>query len=267
MMHTFAGNLDELEALPRPVYGHAQALPNRALGYRHSHAWVQLSYAAQGVLDVRTASGRFISPPQQAIWIPAGVTHRVLCSADTQIRSLYIDPGAVPWGPPTCRVLGVGALLRELIRSFSRLPILYEEQGADARLVSVLLDQLACAPEVGLALPLPRDARLRKLCSRLQARPDARDSLQDWAERLGVSEKTLSRLFFNETGMGFRLWRQRLRVLSALPMLERGERVTDVALACGYDSTSAFIAVFREQLGATPGEFFSHGVSIETPAS
>jgi AraC-like DNA-binding protein len=29
-----------------------------------------------------------------------------------------------------------------------------------------------------------------------------------------------------------------------------------VALACGYDSTSAFIAAFRQQFGCTPGEFF-----------
>ena len=51
--------------------------------------------------------------------------------------------------------------------------------------------------------------------------------------------------------------RQRLRLLSALPMLERGERVTDIALACGYDSTSAFIAAFRTQIGMTPSQFAS----------
>ncbi|HWV10844.1 MAG TPA: AraC family transcriptional regulator, partial [Pseudomonas sp.] len=26
--------------------------------------------------------------------------------------------------------------------------------------------------------------------------------------------------------------------------------------ACGYESTSAFIAAFRQQFGSTPGEFF-----------
>ena len=35
-----------------------------------------------------------------------------------------------------------------------------------------------------------------------------------------------------------------------------GERVTDVALGCGYESTSAFINAFRQQFNATPGEFF-----------
>lgn len=72
----------------------------------------------------------------------------------------------------------------------------------------------------------------------------------------GGDGKTLSRLFLHDTGLTFRAWRQRLRLLGALTPLENGERVTDVALACGYDSTSAFIAAFRQQFDATPGEFF-----------
>ncbi|HEU6437522.1 MAG TPA: helix-turn-helix domain-containing protein, partial [Nitratidesulfovibrio sp.] len=47
------------------------------------------------------------------------------------------------------------------------------------------------------------------------------------------------------------------RMLAALPELERGHGVTAVALEMGYDSTSAFIAAFRQLMGRTPGEFFS----------
>src|SRR5690606_41943711 len=79
------------------------------------------------------------------------------------------------------------------------------------------------------------------------------------------SERTLSRLFLRETGLTFRAWGQRLRLLSALPALERGERVTDVALGCGYESLSAFIAAFREQFGATPREFFRHARREKPP--
>ncbi|MDR0279304.1 MAG: helix-turn-helix transcriptional regulator [Paucimonas sp.] len=103
-------------------------------------------------------------------------------------------------------------------------------------------------------LPQPRDPRLRALCRKAQARPHARIGLGEAAARAGVSEKTLSRLFLKETGMTFRTWRQRMRLVSALPALERGERVTDVALACGYDSLSAFIAAFRTLFGLSPGE-------------
>ena len=105
-------------------------------------------------------------------------------------------------------------------------------------------------------LPLPLDARLRTIYRSLQAHPEQQTTLAQWSEKFAVAEKTLSRLFVRDTGLTFRAWRQRLRLLGALTPLEKGERVTDVALACGYDSTSAFIAAFRQQFGETPGEFF-----------
>jgi len=251
-----ARRLSDLKTLPRPVYGHAESLPNKPLGYRHSHPWVQLSYATQGVLRVQTSSGLFLAPPQRAVWIPAGIEHRVRYSAGTQINSLYIAARCAPRRESSCKVLEVSPLLRELIRDFGRFPVAYDESGPHGRLVAVLLDQVANAPETDLMLPLPADPRLRRLCSALQAEPASQEGLQAWALRLGVSERTLSRLFRQQTGLTFRLWRQRLRLLSALPLLERGDRVTDVALACGYEGISAFIAAFREQLGATPRELF-----------
>ena len=248
--------LSDLKDLPRPIYGQTEALPNKVLGYRHSHPWVQFSYAISGVLEVQTAHGRFIAPPQRAVWIPAGIKHRVHSSVHTQIRSLYIDHQVLVEPPQTCRVVEVTPLLKELIRAFGELPIEYDEKSAEGRLAAVLLDQLTHAPDMGLMLPLPADKRLQKIVAQLQKHPDATDTLSQWAERLHVSEKTLSRLFVQQTGLTFRLWRQRLRLLNALPLLEQKQAVTEVALACGYESTSAFIAAFGDHFGNTPGEFF-----------
>ncbi|RJF91945.1 AraC family transcriptional regulator [Noviherbaspirillum saxi] len=249
--------LNSLRTLPRPVYGHIRGLPNRPIGHRHTHSWVQLSYALHGVIEVVTSTGRFVAPPLRAIWIPARVPHAVRCAPHTEIRSLYIESAAVPRHASECRVLAVTPLTRELIRTFSEFPAEYDEQGTEGRLVQVLLDQLACAPELGLSLPWPQDARLRHICTEMNAKPDGGASLADYGARLHLSERTLSRLFRQQTGLSFRLWRQRARILSALPLLERGDRVTDVALACGYESMSAFIAAFREQMGMTPGELLA----------
>nr|WP_319528114.1 helix-turn-helix transcriptional regulator [Pseudomonas laurentiana] len=247
--------LAALKQLPRPVYGHAHALPNIALGYAHCHPWAQLSHAISGVLEVRTEQALYVVPPHRAVWIPANTVHRVTCTTGTCIRSLYVDLTANCRRSTDCRVLSVNPLLRELISTFSGLPVDYEQYGADGRLVQVLLDQLAVAPEEDMRLPLPSDERLGGLCRRLQEQPEDTTGLADWALQLGVSEKTLSRVFRRETGLTFRAWRQRLRMLSALPALERGERVTDVALACGYESLSAFIAAFGQQFGRSPGEW------------
>ena len=256
MQRTLEQRLSDLKHLPRPLYGQTAALPNHVLGYRHSHPWVQFSYAISGVLEVQTTQGRFIAPPQRAVWIPAGIKHRVQCSEQTQIRSLYIDNQALTDAPLSCRVVEVSPLLKELIRTFGELPVEYDETSAEGRLAAVLLDQLTHAPDMGLMLPLPVDKRLQKIVAQLQKHPDATDTLSQWAQRLHVSEKTLSRLFIQQTGLTFRLWRQRLRLLSALPLLEQKHAVTEVALACGYESISAFIAAFGEHFGNTPGEFF-----------
>lgn len=245
-----------LPSLPRPVYGRTESLPNRALTRRHSHPWVQLSYAIQGVLEVQTSAGRFVAPPERAVWIPAGMPHRVFSSPRTEMRSLYLDCSVTTWAPQRCHVLGVSDLLRELIHAFSKIPIEYEQDGPQGRLTQVLLDQLAEAPQIDLMLPLPQDSRLRQIYHSLQLHPEQQTTLAHWSQKFDVSEKTLSRLFLRETGLTFRAWRQRLRLLGALTPLEQGARVTDVSLACGYDSTSAFIAAFRQQFGDTPGEFF-----------
>lgn len=253
---TMLQELQDLRALPRPVYGHVLGLANRAIGQRHRHPWGQLSYAARGVIEVITDTGRYLAPPLYAVWVPAGAPHAVRRYEGTEIRSLYIAPSAAFAPGQDCRVIGVTPLLRELIRTFGDYPVEYDERGEQGRLVGVMLDQLAAAPEADLAIPWPHDPRLKKICRELHAHPHYATTLQEYAGRLKVSEKTLSRLFVQQTGLTFRAWRQRMRILAALPLLERGDRVTDVAIACGYDSMSAFIAAFRWFSGMTPGEFF-----------
>lgn len=247
-------HLDELKRLPRPLYGHRETLPNRAIPHRHRHPWAQLSYAARGVVEVATPEARFIAPPDRAVWIPPGRLHGVHCSRNSEIRSLYLDPVACDLEWPDSHVLEVQPLLRELIRAFGELPVLYDKESADSRLTQVLLDRLRAAPRVPLMLPWPSEPGLIRLCERIQAHPDAPHRLSEHASQLGVAERTLSRAFRAQTGLGFRRWRQRCRLFAALPRLEAGERVTDVALACGYESLSAFIAAFRKEFGRTPGE-------------
>jgi AraC-like DNA-binding protein len=246
-----------LDDLPRPLYARAESLNAGSWTPTHRHDWVQFSYAISGVLGVHTPQGSFFAPPQWGVWIPAGLDHEVVTSTRAEMRSLYVRREDCRWAPDRCRVLEVTPLARELIKTFCQIPADYPEtDSSEARLVQVLLDQLAQLPEVGFSLPLPRHTRLLNLCNELIEDPGQLITLTDWAERLSVSEKTLMRLFQRETGLSFRGWRQRARLLSSLNALEEGESVTNTALACGYDSTSAFIAAFKGLFGFTPGDLF-----------
>ncbi|WP_223454376.1 AraC family transcriptional regulator [Pseudomonas sp. GL-RE-19] len=249
--------IPQLQQLPRPLFARNESLVSAVGTPRHTHSWVQLSYAIRGVLHVHTSEGNFVAPPQRAIWISAGTEHEVFSSPHTEMRSLYLNGPSSSCEVIGCRVIEIDILTRELIRRFCELPVEYDEKGPDGRLAQVLLDQLLVAREVSLSLPLPSDPRLLRLCRFLQENPDDSRTLLKWSQNLGASEKTLRRLFLRETGLTFRAWRQRLRLLGSLEALERGQRVTQVALGCGYESTSAFIAAFRLYFGATPGNFFS----------
>lgn len=107
-----------------------------------------------------------------------------------------------------------------------------------------------------MSLPLPQDFRVLQLCRKLQDAPEDDRTLTEWGKELGASEKTLRRILMRETGLTFRVWRQRMRLLGALEQLGQGIKVTQVALDSGYQSTSAFISAFRAHFGITPGDFF-----------
>lgn len=247
------GQLAQLSELPRPLLGHRDSWQNQAIGEPHCHPWIQLSYAVEGILTVETARARLVAPPSRAVWIPPGVTHGVRAEEDTLIRSIYVSADVLPGRP--CEVIRISPLLRELILEFGQFQVEYEVEGPNQRVIQVLVDRLAIAPSCDLRLPWPEDIRLHSICSYLAAHPDCRFPMAHFSADLGVSDKTLSRRFMTDTGMTFRQWRQRSRLLASLPLLEKGMRVTDVAIECGYDSLSAFISSFGELVGCTPRNY------------
>ena len=85
--------------------------------------------------------------------------------------------------------------------------------------------------------------------------PAERRTLGDLATIAGSSERTIARLFVAETGLSFGDWRRRLRLIQSVERLVEGEAVTTVALDMGYESPSAFIAMFRRTLGSSPTAF------------
>jgi AraC-like DNA-binding protein len=131
----------------------------------------------------------------------------------------------------------------------------YPPEGPEARVMTVILDELRALKPEPLHLPHPRDVRLKRIAEALLADPADGRALEDWARDAGASARTLARLFVKETGMTFGAWRERLRLTAAVARLGEGEPVTAVAYDLGYQSPSAFIAMFRRSLGDTPGRY------------
>jgi AraC-like DNA-binding protein/quercetin dioxygenase-like cupin family protein len=244
-------------SLIRPVEVRAFDMSDGETFQPHSHKWGQFTYSAKGVLTVLTAEGHFSAPPAMAVWIPPGVTHDIRPVGPAKFRSLYIEENLVQGMPEACVVLAVDLLLRNLILEATRLPRNWDVTGSDHRLMMVIVDRIRCASPAPLHLPLPSSHRLRAVTNSLLADPTDRRTIDQHGSNVGASGRTLARLFKQETGMTFGEWRRQRVLLAALELLADGATVTTVALEMGYESTSAFIAMFRQSLGMTPTQYIA----------
>lgn len=217
-----------------------------------THAWHQLTFAAQGHLEVQTRDSRSLIPHGCALWVPAGTEHREEMRAPVAVRTLYFAPGAVDDAHTTCRTIGIQPLLRELIHHATSLGALDTHNEKHARLVMVLLDQLGDADDVPLSLPTPRDPRARRLARLIESDTGHSSSLRDLSRAAGASLRTLERCFLRDTGMSVGKWRRCRRMFHARRLLAGGSPVTQVAFEVGYRSVSAFCVAFKQQFGTSP---------------
>jgi len=222
----------------------------------HSHPRGQLLYAIEGVMIVRSAEASWIVPPCRALWLVAGLEHDVKMSGEVKIRTVFIDATTVRHLPARNCVIEVSPLLRELIVAAVHVPLDYDGDSRDDRLMRLLADEVRVSDVLPLHLPLPGEARIKLICEAITEHPADVSTAEQWAERLNVTAKTIHRLFVKETGMTFAQWREQARLLYALRRLANGERVIDVAFDCGYASQSAFTAMFRRHFGKPPSEFY-----------
>ena len=228
----------------------------------HSHEWHQLIYASRGVMTVNTTNGSWVVPSKRAVWVPAGINHEIEMTGAVSMRTLYLRPDLSRALPKRCRVMDVSPLLRELILHTIDIGMLDRNILSQRRLIGVIVDQLNTLQAAPLRLPMPSDPRALRVADTLRERPGDATSLAQLSKQAGASKRTIERIFQTETHMTFGKWRQQLRLLHALKLLASGESVTTVAYEVGYDSTSAFIAVFKMALGKTPARYYAESSSV-----
>jgi AraC-like DNA-binding protein len=237
------------------VRGYAVTHPRGTAVLPQSPEWDQLVYAVTGVLTVETATGTWVVPPDRAVWVPAGIEHRIAMAGRTAVRTLYLRVGLAEVAAD-CRAVNVSPLLRELIIHAVRTSPLNLDEPRQARLIGVLLDQFVSLPTAPLQLPMPRDDRALRIARRLLADPGCDESIDQLSRASGSTRRTVERVFSAETGLSVGRWRQRARLVAALRLLAAGDPVTWVAGAVGYSTPSAFGAMFRAQMGVSPGRYF-----------
>lgn len=229
----------------------------------HTHDLHQLEYAFQGVVEVETGTAHYLLPPQQAVWIPAGLAHRTTLRRVRTV-SVFFAPEMVPatagtpGGAERARVLPAAPVLREMIVYGARWPITRptSDPTADAYfqalalIVAELLDH-----EMPLSLPTSHDPVIAEVMRYTNANLGS-VTAAEVARTVGWSERTLRRRFPAETGMTWRQYLLHSRLLRAMALLADPQpTVLDVATHVGFASPTAFARSFRAALGETPTEY------------
>jgi AraC-like DNA-binding protein/mannose-6-phosphate isomerase-like protein (cupin superfamily) len=239
------------------IRSHALDFPPGHFIAAHSHDWHQLIYASRGVMTVNTATGSWVVPSRRAVWVPANETHEIRMTGSVSLRTLYLKVNRRKSLPTDCCVMNVSPLLRELILHTIQIGMLDRNIPSQARLIGVIIDQLQTISTIPLRLPMPSDQRAVRVAEILRQKPDDTRSIEQISKTVGAAKRTIERLFLSETDMTFGKWRQQLRLLHALRLLASGQSVTTVGFEVGYDSTSAFIAAFKNVFGTTPGRYYA----------
>jgi len=231
-----------------------RAAQNRCEKPVHIHRKGQLILALHGGITSEVTHSMWMVPPQYAVWVPGQMPHSHRVTADARLCFLFIEPGAVTM-PEACCTLKISPLVRELILRLSNVP--HENLGCAAvqRLVQVLFDELPNQPVEQLQLPISAHPKIRAMAHRMAKDLQEKKTLAQWADEMAMSERNLARLIVKETGLSFLRWRQQLQLIVALRLLIGGMTVQKVAESLGYDSTTAFIIMFKKALGTTPGRY------------
>jgi AraC-like DNA-binding protein len=169
------------------------------------------------------------------------------------MHSIYFAPDLLRAERPM--VMEINPLAGSLVDALVSVENEAMSERREQLVTDLLLEEIGRLQERPLGLPFPRDEKLAALCRQFLQAPSAAASIDQWADRLGLSRRSFTRLFRNETGVSFVTWRQQACIFASLPLLADGEPIINVALDAGYENVAAFTTMFRRMLGSPPSVY------------
>jgi AraC-like DNA-binding protein len=220
----------------------------------HLHRKGQLVMALRGGVTCRVPNGMWMVPPHCGVWVPGGMLHSNIATANARLFFLFVEPDVTDL-PSRCCTLSLSPLVRELIIELADQSTV-AKANADT-ITTLLLSALPLMPIEDLHLPLTNEHRLDRIASALIEDPSDRSTMGDWAKRVAMSQNSLARLVQQETGLTFGHWRKQLQLIIAIRSLAAGATVQQVSGDLGYASVSAFITMFKKALGVSPAKYLN----------
>ena len=222
----------------------------------HKHPTGQLLVATEGIVGIELEDGYWSIPARCGVWVPPNVAHQGVLGLGGKSVSLHVGPAWVDQLPEQSTLMMVKPLTIEMILA-SATPA-WAKRSPEYRnhFSRVMIDDVVNAKQLPRNFaPLPKSPYLLKILRELHDPDKAGWTMAEWAEHVHMSERTLGRNALRETGMTFYNWRLQHLFLRSIEHLAEKLSVDEVAALAGYRNTSAYIKVFKEVFGMTPGTY------------
>ena len=213
-------------------------------------------YSNDGVVAVIIECGRYLLPPKQAIWLSAKTPFQIIATTQAQLSYFFFKNYEEDLVLEATKLLRVNTFLNQLILEAIDLHQQENQPQSYHLILQIILERIGEAEGIALLLPAVKDQRLIAMTSRQQKFPALKTDLVGWGKFVNASPRTLSRVFKKETGLTYSEWKQMLAIHIAIIELYLGESIAVIAKNLGYESSSAFIFMFKKQMKVTPSHFF-----------
>lgn len=222
----------------------------------HRHHKGQLVYAKSGTGEVKLEDGTHALLPNQMVWIPGGVLHQVILSHDVDFRAIYMDQSQFPQLSKQFDTFFVSALLAEVIETICSSSFHTDWMaGTEFHLQSILIKEMHRSSTTPQWPAFPKSKRLCNYLLKFHEQGQMPPRLKELAAHFGASERTIHRMFVQDTGMSYQKWRQRVRLILAIEQLKTNKSITEIAHHLEFSTTSAFITFFKGYQNVTPKKY------------
>ncbi|UZR95404.1 AraC family transcriptional regulator [Chondrinema litorale] len=259
-MHQNKYYLTEVDKEKDSVYCH-HSLMGEVFIQKHEHEKGQFIYTEGGMVHIKTKDKVHYLPARHYMWIPPKMMHSIYPSSPKVLmRNLYFPvEQSDDKFYKTLGIYHVSDMLLQLLLFTKKwkgdIRTDNESQYPIVNAFKVLLSQISQNP-LSLTLPKPKDIRLQKLVRYLQNNLEESIMFSNLAKEIGLSERSLHRLFKSDMNISFIRYYTLLRIFKAIEYLnEEKYTISEIAFMVGYSSVPTFSNTFYKILGKRPSDY------------
>ena len=240
----------------------------------HYHDHYEMLYVLENERRITVNNQAYTLKADTIALIPPYTPHRTIAGGKTPETRILVNfkESYVHWlvdklnidllscFDPASSVIELGAHATDVRNTLIRLCSVYEsrELYSESRAMLILGDVLMTLSSITGERPYSRS--FFDVIKYIETHYSEKITLDDLSQRFFMSKYTFLRKFKMHTGMGLPAYVNEIRLINAKNMLASGAKITEAAIACGFESLSNFDRVFRKETGISPREYVRQSV-------